>query len=170
MVLQHSGHSGGPALWGGDLGPNSADGEGPGQFPVQGRAEDYGEATAETEVRELGIPTAGGGNKGGGNGGDTDIYYTEAEYGRAIYCDTADSGPMRAGHPAARSAGVSEVVVAGGDRPRGIAETGGGISNKIGDRYVFKGGVGQGDDQGSGRRRGGVSGSEWVQWSGVEDD
>ena len=105
------------------------DGEGPGQFPVQGREEDHMEATTATEGRELEIPTAGGGNEGGGNGGDTDIYYTEAEYGRAIYCDTADSGPMRAGHPAARSVVVSEVVGAGRDRPGGSAETFSGIND-----------------------------------------
>ena len=60
------------------MGINSADGEGPGQFPVQGREEDHREETAATEGRELGIPTAGGGNDGGGNGEDTDIYHTEA--------------------------------------------------------------------------------------------
>ena len=78
MVLQHSGHSGGPALWGGDLGPNSADGEGPGQFPVQGRKEYHWETTTAKEGRYLGLPTAGGGTEGGGNGGDMDVYYTEA--------------------------------------------------------------------------------------------
>ena len=75
----------------------------------------------EKEGKELGIPTAGGGTEEGGNGGDTDINYPEAEYGRAIYCNAADSGPMRAGHPAARRTGISAVVGAGGDRPGGSA-------------------------------------------------
>ena len=92
----------------------------------------------------------------------------EGEYGRSIYCDATNSGPMRAVHPAARSAGVSEVVGAGGDRSGGSAETGGGISDKI--RDIFRGGVGRGDNWGRERRLGGVSGSEWVKWSGVEDD
>ena len=92
--LLYSGIPGGPPLWGGDLGPNSKDGEGSGQFLVQGREEDHWEATAAKERRELGIPTAGGGNEGSGNGGDMDIHNMEAEYGRAIYCDATDSGPM----------------------------------------------------------------------------
>ena len=53
--------------------------EGPGQFPVQGSEEDHMEETAATEGRELGKPTAGGGNEGGRNIWDTDIYCTEAE-------------------------------------------------------------------------------------------
>ena len=97
-----------------------------------------------------------------------DIYYTEAEYGRAIYCDAADSGPMRAGHSAARSVGVLEVVGAGGNIPGGSAETGGGIRNKI--RDGVRGGVGRGADRGRGRRRGGVSGSERVKCNREEDD
>ena len=114
------------------------------------------------EGRDLVIPTPGRGTEGGRNGGDTDINYPEAEYGRAIYCDAADSGPMRTGHPAARSAGVLAVVGEGGDRPGGSAETGGSISGDIG--YGVIGGV----VRGRGRRRGGVPGSEGVQRSGVE--
>ena len=155
------------------MGPNSSDVEGPGQFPVQGREEDHWEETTEKEGRELGLPTAGGGTVGGGNGGDTDVYYTEAEYGRTIYCDANNSGPMRAGHPATRSAGVSEVVGAGRDRPGGRAEICGIISDKIGEGYgdgVRGGGIGWEADQGRGRRRGGVSGSKRVKWSRAEDD
>ena len=47
---------------------------------------------------------------------------------------------MRAGHLASKSAGVSEVVGEGGDRPGGSAETGGSISDEIGDEV--RGGVG----------------------------
>ena len=130
------------------MGLNAADGEGPGKFPVQGRNEDHGEATAAKEGRELGIPTAGGGTEGGGNDGDTDINYLEAEYGHAIYCDAADSVPIQAGHPEARNAGVLAVVGAGGDRPGGSTEIGGSISGDI--RDGFRGRVGRGH----GRRRG----------------
>ena len=72
---------------------------------------------------------------------------------------------MRAGHPAARTAGVSAVMGEGGDRPVGSAETGGGISNKIGDgvRGRFLRGRGR-------RRQGEFPGRERVQWSRVEDD
>ena len=62
---------------------------------------------------------------------------------------------------AARSAGVSEVVGAGRYRPGGGEETGGRINDKILDRV--RGGVGRGVKRGSGRRRGGVSGSERVK-------
>ena len=84
----------------------------------------------------------------------------EAEYGCTIYYDANDSGPMQAGHSAARSTGVSAVVGAGRNRPGGNAETGGRINDKIGDGV--KGVFGQGDEQGRRRRRGGVSGSERV--------
>ena len=145
------------------MGLNSADGEGPGKFPVQGREEDHGEATVAKEGRDLGIPTAGGGTEGGGNGGDMDINYPEAEYGSAIYCDAADSEPMQEGHPAARRAGVLAVVGTGGDRYRGSAETGSGISGKIG--YGVRRGVGRIHGR---RRRGVVPGSERVQCSRVD--
>ena len=81
------------------MGINTADEEGPGQFPVQGHEEDHGETTAAKEGQELDIPAAGGGNEGGGNGGDTYINSPEVEYGCAIYCDADDYGPMQAGHP-----------------------------------------------------------------------
>ena len=149
--------------WGGDVGHNADDGEGPRQFPVQGREEDNRKTTSVKEGRDMDIPTAGGGSEGGRNGGDTDINYPEAEYGQAIYCNAADSGPMRAGHPAARHAGVSAVLGTDGYRPRGSARKG----------VIIKGGSGAGvrgrDGWGSGRRRrGGVPGSERVQWSGLE--
>ena len=67
---------------------------------------------------------------------------------------------------ATRSAGVSEVVGAGQDRPGGSAETGGGINDDIGDKV--RGGVGRGAEWDRGRREGGVYGSEQVQWSGAE--
>ena len=92
-----------------------------------------------------------------------DINYPEAEYCRIIYCDADDSGPMRAGHLVARRVGVSAVLGAGGDRPGGSTETGGGISGKIGDGV--RGGVGRGHWR---RRQGGVPGSKQVHWSGVE--
>ena len=72
---------------------------------------------------------------------------------------------MQAGHSAARSEGVSEVVGAGRNRPGGGEETGVVVSDKIGDGV--RGGVGRGTKRGR-VRRGGVSGSEWVKWSGME--
>ena len=165
--LLYSGRPGGPTLWGGDVVPHSEDGEGPGQLSAQGSKEDHWEATAAKERREMGLPTSGGGTEGSGNGGDTDIHNMGAEYGCAIYCDATDSGSMQAGHSAARSAGVSEVVGAGLNRPGGSKETGGGINNEIGDRV---GGVfGQVAERGYRRRQEGVSGSKRVKWRGEED-
>ena len=86
------------------------------------------------EIRELGLPTSGGGTEGSGNGGDTDVHNIDAEYGRAIYYNASDFGTMQAGHSAARSAGVSAVVGAGRNRPGGGEKTGGGINDKIRDR------------------------------------
>ena len=97
------------------MGTDSGDGEGPGQFSVQGRAEDHGEAAAAKEVRELVLPFVGGSNEGYRDGSDTDVNPPEAEYGRAIYCDAADSGPVRKGYPAARRAGSPAVVGTDGD-------------------------------------------------------
>ena len=57
---------------------------------------------------------------------------------------------MQAGHSAARSVVVSAVVGAGQDRPRGSAEAGRGIDDKIGDR--IRGEVIQGSKWGRGRR------------------
>ena len=88
------------------MGVNGADGEGPGQFPVQGRKVDHGETAAAKEVKELDLPAFGGNNEGDMIGGDKYINYPEAEYDREIHCDAADPGPVRKGHPAARRAGV----------------------------------------------------------------
>ena len=90
----------------------------------------------------------------------------EVEHSCAIYSDVTNSGTMRVGHSASRSAGVSSVVGAGGNRPGGGEETGGGVNDDIGDRVG--GGVRRGTERGCGRR-GGVSGSKRVKWSGAED-
>ena len=92
------------------MGDDSEDGEDPGHFLVQGRAEDYGEAAAAREGRELVLPFVGGSNEGDRDCADTDVNPPEAEYGRAIYYDIADSGPVQKGHHAAGHAGSPSVV------------------------------------------------------------
>ena len=72
---------------------------------------------------------------------------------------------MRAGNSSSRSAGVLAVVGVGRNRPGGGKETGGGVNDNIGDGVGE--GVGRGTKQGHGRR-GGVSGSKRVKWSGVD--
>ena len=164
----HCSKPGSLALWVRDVGVNGAYGEGPGQFSVQGRKEDHGETAVATEGRELDIPAVGGSNEGYGNGGEKDINSPEAEYGRAIYCNAADSGPVQKGHPAARRAGVLAVVGTDGDIPEGSAREGGGSSDRNGNRRGF--GVRGRSGRGRGRKRGrgGVPRSERVQWSRVE--
>ena len=165
----HSSDPGGLALWVGDMGVNVAYGEGPGQFPVQGSEKCHGETAAAKEGQELDLPTVDGSNEGDINGGDKDINSPEAEYGRAIHCNAADSGPVRTGHPAARRAGVSPVVGPEGDGPEGRAGEGGGSSGGSvnGSGYGF--GVRGRTGRVCGRKRGGgVPGSERVQWSRVE--
>ena len=128
-VLHHS-DSGGLALWVGDVGLNATDVEAPRKSPVQGCKEDHGETTAAKEGWELDIPTDGRNNEGDGNGGDTDLNYLEEEYGRAIHCDADNSGPMRAGHPAARRLGVLAVVGTDRDISEGSVREGGGSSGR----------------------------------------
>ena len=72
---------------------------------------------------------------------------------------------MQAVHSAARSVGVSAVVGAGQHRPVVAEGLCGGINKEIRDKVGGR--VRQGNEHGRGRR-GGVSGSERVQWSGME--
>ena len=97
------------------MGTDGEDRKGHGQFSVQGRAEDHGGAAAAREGRDLVLPFVGGSNEGGEDILDTDVNPPEAEYGRAIYCDAADSGPVLKSHPAARRAGSLAVVGTDGD-------------------------------------------------------
>ena len=107
------------------------------------------------------IPAICRNNEGHGNGGDKDINSPEAEYGRAIHCDAADSGPVRKGHLAARRAGVLAVVGTDRDRTERSAREGGGSSGGNGNGRGF--GFGVRGRAGRVRRRkrggGGVPGS-----------
>ena len=97
------------------MGAYSEDGDVSRQFSVRGCAEDHRESAAARKGREMVLPFVGGSNEGYRDCLDTDINPPEAEYGRAIYCDTADSGPVRKGHPVARRAGNLVVVRANRD-------------------------------------------------------
>ena len=110
---------------------------------------------------------------------DPDVNPLEAEHGRAIYCDAADSGPMQSGSEAAGDTGPKDMVGADGDRLEGGQGNGGGKGRRrIGGGG---GGGGAGVDRlglrsrsrhtGGERGRhwgGGVPGSKRLQWSGVE--
>ena len=100
------------------MGSDEEDGKIPGQFSVQGRAEAHGEATAAREGwdgRDLVTPFIGGSNEGGRDFPDRDINPSEAEYGRAIYCNAADYETVQKGHQAARRADSPAAVGTEGD-------------------------------------------------------
>ena len=59
---------------------------------------------------ENGLPLPGGGSKGGGFREGQDIDPPETEYGRAIYCDKADSGDLRGGAETMGDTGPPEMV------------------------------------------------------------
>ena len=82
----------------------------PGQFSVQVCAEAHGEAAAARERRGLVLTFFGGSDEGGRDCLDSDVNPPEAEYGRVIYCDAADSGPVQKRQPMARRTGSPAVV------------------------------------------------------------
>ena len=114
------------------------------------------------------LPVPGRGDEGGGDNADSDVDPSEAEHGRTIYCDAADSGSMRGGSETAGCTGPKEML--GADRYQfegGRRQSGGGgragvdgirlgaqIRHTGGDRERHQGG--------------GVPGSKRLQWSGVE--
>ena len=76
------------------MGPDPRDGAGPEKLSAQGRAAADRE-TSETEVgQEMGIYSSGGSDGGYRIKGDWGLHHEEAEYGRTIYCDANDSGPL----------------------------------------------------------------------------
>ena len=72
------------------MGPCSEDGEGPGKISVQVCEEDHREASVVEYGWELGLPASGVGTGGSGDRGDMEADNTEAEHGRAIYCDATN--------------------------------------------------------------------------------
>ena len=155
------------------MGINVADGEGPVKFPVQGREEYHGETAAAKEVRELDIPAVGGNNEGDGNGGDKDINSPEAEYGCAIHCDAADSGPVQKRPPGGQVRGC----LGGGGKRSGLdlkgaqekaaeaaAETEMEADSESEDNLEGATG-GRGEEESQGAR-----GSSGAEWSRAEDD
>ena len=76
------------------MGSDKENGVSPGRLPGQGcKAANR----AETSTREgwtVVLPIPGGSTEGGGRREDQDVDPPETEYGRAIYCDATDSGPV----------------------------------------------------------------------------
>ena len=154
------------------MGTDGEDGKGPGQFSVQGCAESFWESAAPWERRDLVLTFSGGSDEGGRDRLDSDVNPLEAEYGCAIYCDAADSGPVQKGQPTAERTGNPEVVGTDGDLLEGSAREGGSSrSDESRNEGVYGLVVGgqrhNGQDRGR-HRGGGVPGRKRVQWSGVE--
>ena len=76
------------------------------------------------------LPVPGEGDEGGGDRADSDVDPSEAEHGRVIYCDAADSGPMRGGSKTAGGMGPKEMVGSDGDRLEGGQGKGGSIGRR----------------------------------------
>ena len=64
------------------------------RISVQGCEEAHREAAAAEDGWDMGLPAPDGGTGGSGAREDMEFNNTEAEYGRAIYCDATDSGPI----------------------------------------------------------------------------
>ena len=81
----------------------------------QGSAEAHGETSLTWEIWEVVLPITGGSNEGGGDRSDSDLNPLEAEYGCAIYCDAANSGPVGKGKQTAGRTGTQAMVGTYGD-------------------------------------------------------
>ena len=90
------------------------------------------------EGRKVVLPLPDGGSKGGGGREGQDIGPPETEYGRAIYCDTTNSGALRGGGATAGDTCPTVVVGAVGNRlesgeGKGGSSSGTGGSKRGGD-------------------------------------
>ena len=123
------------------------------------------------------LPVPGRGDEGGRDRADPDVDPSEAEHGRAIYCNAANSGPMQGGSEKAEDTGTKEMVGADEDRLEG----GQGKGSSKGIRRSGRGGRAGVDGLGLGAQSrqtggdrgrhqgGGVPGSKQLQWSGAEN-
>ena len=158
------------------MGPDKEDGVIPGNLPGQVCKAFSRKIASPWEGWAVVLPVPGRGDAGGGDRADPDVNPLEAEHGRAIYCDVADSGPMQGGSETARDTGPKEMVGADGDRLEGVQGKGGSKG-----RRRRGGGGGSGVDElglrarsrhtggDHGRHRGGgFPGSKRLQWSGAE--
>ena len=118
-------------------------------------------------------------SQGGGGREGQNIGTPETKYGRAIHCDTTDSGALRGGGAAAGDMGPTAVVGAVGNRleyGKGKGGSGSGTGGsklrgdgdtKIGSRSGFGTSPHDGLDRGR-HQEGGVPGIQWFQQDGVE--
>ena len=115
-----------------DVGGYPLHGTGPGGFPVPCVAATDEEAET-AEVRWDMLVHLGGGDKRVGvvqaNG---DLHLVKAEYGRALYCNVTNSGPVQGGGEEVGDMGRASVVGTGSNLPeRGKRDSGGGSGGGI---------------------------------------
>ena len=159
------------------MGTHQEDGFCPGHLPGQGSTAVDRTNAPPWERQKVGLPSPGGSSQGGGGRESQDIGPPETEYGRAIHCDSTDSGALRGGGAAAGDTGPTAMVGAIGHRLEAVKGKGGKGGSNSGTRGSNCGG--DGDTRignGSGFRaiphegvehrqhwRGGVTGGQWVQ-------
>ena len=111
----------------------------PGQFSVQVCVKAHGKAATAWERRDMVLPFAGGSEEGGRDRLDLDVNPPEAEYGHAIYCNAADSGPVQKGQPTAGRTGNQAVVGTYGDQLEGSTREGrSSRSSRAGNEGVYR--------------------------------
>ena len=152
----------GPPLQGGVVGTYQEDGVCPGRLPGQVSTTVDRTTAPPWEGRKVGLPPPGGGSQGGGGSEGQDIGPPNTEYGRAIHCDTTDSGALRGDGAAAGDTGPTAMVGTIGNR----LEAGEGKGGKGGSNSGTRGSTcgGDGDTRiGNGSGGGGVTGGQWLQ-------
>ena len=151
------------------MGSDEKYGVGPGRLSGQGSNKANRETASPREEWGVVLPVTGGGDEGGGDRVDSDIDPPEAEHGRAIYCNAADSGPVREGRKMGGYTDTNAVVVADGDRLEG-GQGEGGSNGRSGGAGVDGHRLGvRGRHTGWDRERhggGGIPGRKRLQWSG----
>ena len=172
----------GPPLRGGVVGTYQEDGFCPGRLPGKGSTAVDRTTAPPWEGRKVGLPPPGGGSQGGGGCEGQEISPPDTEYGRAIHCDTTDSGALQGGRAAAGDTGttamvgaIGHILEAGeGKGGKGGSGSGTGGSNRGGDGDTrirngsgFRASPHEGVDHGQ-HRGGGVPGGQWVQWDRME--
>ena len=150
-----------PPLWGRVLGPHQADGVCPGRLPGQGSTAFDRMNAKPWEGRKVSLTPLGRDYQGGGGRESQDIGPPETEYGRAIHCDSTDSGALRGGGAAAGDTGPTTMVGTTRDR----LEAGAGTGGKGGGSSGTCGSTCREDDDGDtrigkGNRGGGVTGGQ----------
>ena len=108
----------------------------------------------------------GGSYQGSGDRESTDIGPPETEYGRAIHCDTTNSGNLRCDGAEGGDKGPPTMVGTARDRLEAGAGTGrksDGSSRTRGRNYRYEDDDGD-TSIGKGNGGGGVTGSQWLQW------